>query len=748
MANIIYAFVNNTIVADQEYDFYLCFDSIDNNDESQLLRCHLYDSQFFLEYYLPEIPLSSMQKVNCMNSLLVNKSTAQNLSGNIRTFKIKFPAQLAGGTFRLDFYLQAGGKDSIESPNKINDIQSLNDFIAKVSSPNLLNLQKMTVYYNQISVDVTIESPSGPSFTDLYWGKNEDISYGKKSPTRSNTTVYSDELLHAHIHTEGMYGKNILIDTGNNTDRLATIKDNTLVVNLSANAFYNTTKNAFWVKPHDLSSSMYYGADITPSLSYNQGKALNIDSPVTSAEIVQTGAKTEDEKLSESTLCRVDFRPTENYDGSFGFSWYRVGDTQTPKDMYFNDNSFLENIGFQYRRDGNIIQDVNAFEETYKDSNQQTCYFYSFIKSYNMITNHMFDYQKILMPKMGDGTNTNDELTTKKYLVPQMTIRKGQKAELKLYVQSKEAPEKYCLEFSNPNAEKDGYLSLSEKDFTSLSTGKTIKIECKKEFSKSINLNMYAYPKDSKIGLLCGSIQILPNDIMHQRNIEVVLINVVHSSLGNRIEGKDETNLTQKNLQKYYNQTYVNIHVTEKEIVLDDPNDPCVRSYYNTHNQTWPMDIYRSIVDIDIDPDTQDIEECLINRSRYTSYNLGIFFMELTQSLSYNNKNCCKIVAIPLRFKSINGGQTNGFSMTGKNFILCFKGCKLETPAHELGHALGLPHTFTGCTSNAKYVYQYHSTDNIMDYSHQKKPRLGHTTPVVRQSFFHWQWKSLNALME
>ena len=106
MANIIYAFVNNTIVADQEYDFYLCFDSIDNNDESQLLRCHLYDSQFFLEYYLPEIPLSSMQKVNCMNSLLVNKSTAQNLSGNIRTFKIKFPAQLAGGTFRLDFYLQ------------------------------------------------------------------------------------------------------------------------------------------------------------------------------------------------------------------------------------------------------------------------------------------------------------------------------------------------------------------------------------------------------------------------------------------------------------------------------------------------------------------------------------------------------------------------------------------------------------------------------------------------------------------
>jgi len=56
---------------------------------------------------------------------------------------------------------------------------------------------------------------------------------------------------------------------------------------------------------------------------------------------------------------------------------------------------------------------------------------------------------------------------------------------------------------------------------------------------------------------------------------------------------------------------------------------------------------------------------------------------------------------------------------------------------YELGHALGLPHTFNGNEGKgAKYTYEDGKTDNIMDYSH--------VIGVKLQSFFHWQWKALN----
>ena len=98
------------------------------------------------------------------------------------------------------------------------------------------------------------------------------------------------------------------------------------------------------------------------------------------------------------------------------------------------------------------------------------------------------------------------------------------------------------------------------------------------------------------------------------------------------------------------------------------------------------------------------------------------------------NKDSFIIAAIPLE------ADLNGYSYTSKRFTFCFSNCNLATPAHELGHALGLPHTFTGCTAKAKYVYQYASTDNIMDYSHKYD--------VERQSFFYWQWKTMNTNIE
>jgi hypothetical protein len=62
-----------------------------------------------------------------------------------------------------------------------------------------------------------------------------------------------------------------------------------------------------------------------------------------------------------------------------------------------------------------------------------------------------------------------------------------------------------------------------------------------------------------------------------------------------------------------------------------------------------------------------------------------------------------------------------------------FANATKSTPAHELFHALGLPHTFDGSTSRSKYVYRDGFTDNIMDY-----------TPIARVSLFEWQWRAIN----
>jgi hypothetical protein len=57
-------------------------------------------------------------------------------------------------------------------------------------------------------------------------------------------------------------------------------------------------------------------------------------------------------------------------------------------------------------------------------------------------------------------------------------------------------------------------------------------------------------------------------------------------------------------------------------------------------------------------------------------------------------------------------------------------GSDIGVLAHELGHNLGLKHTFT---QNADIVYKFSSTDNFMDYSYTK------------MVFYHWQWKQMNS---
>ncbi len=746
MAKILYAYVNDTLIAEKEYEFYLCFDSLLENYDRYMILCHLYDPQFFLEYYLPEISLSPLAMGdNVKSSFLLDSNSISAMRRKIRKFKMKFPSHLAGGTFRLDFVLQK--MYGLEAPKINHDygLKSMQDFLMNIYSPQTPIPMKIPVDNNRFSVDVTIESPSGPSFKDLYWGENDEIKYGVKSPSRSKTTVHQNEYLHAHLHTEGMYGMPITVFLGN--DRLDThILDNTLDVSYNSKIFFNKRLNQIFFRIRDVTlpnSTLLcnHSFKITPNLTFDSTDALNINAATTSAANVTNDPKTEDWEKCSNSLCRVDFRPSKNYDGSFGFSWFRVEDTNTKKTKKINDWSFLENIGLHYEKYNKGVSEIVQQNPNSTEG--------EFHKNDNMIKNHINDYQRIIMPLMldGDDMDSPESVLSGKYLVPQMTIRKGKTAELAMYIKSKSMPEKFRFEFSNPAAEKDGYLTVNKKEWDSIKKGDTLKIECKKEFSKSVNLNIYGYSKKDDEGSknLCGSIRILPNDIMHQRNVDVLILNVSILMRGNdgkitELKGCDITQIKEDVLHKFYDQAYFNLHVFNETVILNNLNDPYVKEYYKDKNE-YPADAFNKLMIADSSAYTNNLDY-------YKGGKLAELMENIINYIPNINKNCYKIILMPWEIteKTIKKdgtpdySQVSGFSINGRRITFCFEGCNDSTPTHELGHAFGLPHTFTGCTTKAKYVYEYGKTDNFMDYSHHKG--------VDRQSFYYWQWKTMNALME
>ena len=83
-------------------------------------------------------------------------------------------------------------------------------------------------------------------------------------------------------------------------------------------------------------------------------------------------------------------------------------------------------------------------------------------------------------------------------------------------------------------------------------------------------------------------------------------------------------------------------------------------------------------------------------------------------------------------------GGWNGFAQPHERAGVYFPTHSKSTIAHELFHAMGLPHTFTNKEGdgNAHFTYKATMTSNLMDYSHFKNKD--------RFLIYHWQWKILN----
>ena len=135
-----------------------------------------------------------------------------------------------------------------------------------------------------------------------------------------------------------------------------------------------------------------------------QGLGNNSDTQETEEQ------STEEEKVINAP-CVVHFRPHNDWQGEFGFDWFRTGDTGMR-----GDNDFRKTIGYYYKNKGT--------KEKYKSGEIPKS------QDFEIDSELLVNAQKEFVQYKINEKIANDEV----YFVPKMTLPKGKKAILKLLI--------------------------------------------------------------------------------------------------------------------------------------------------------------------------------------------------------------------------------------------------------------------------------------------------------------------------
>ena len=734
--------------------------------ETVKVKCHIYEEKFDLNFDRGIYTVSMEYKEPCPMVILCDPPTRES-----NPIKVKIPEVLAGATVNLIFSLQYGLKMSTD--------------------PSLL--------CKKVTVEV-LSSERGPKIKEIYWSDTKEIRYGMFSAVREDALI-KNETVYLHIHTRGLYGKQIMcrtIGTAIDIPRILTIKNN---VHVEAYTFYEdkVTKIKMYCAPLVYEKALEKNVSKTTTIPYIKDEEVVLSTRT--MQVYSYPNKIKDKDYASEAECRIDFRPTKSYDGSFGFSWYRVGDmkastgysessktykrtNQTFKiNIPCNDHPFSESdfprkgiLGKHYETKLINGIETNIPVEGINDSGTGSNSFTQ------QIDPSYFDPNKAYLPlaPIGPGANANPrdnfvpsayvadahkrdfvkislfgytEKKRQEYLTPVITLAAGKKATLQLFIHVKKSPKEILFVFDNPVVEGLAIISINLKKEIKKPPitnqipnylNYEITISCNLKFDKEVRLKVFAVPDNAADGTitkllgrivlhpkegsqlvlpeLCGILRILPNDDAHWRTIKVVFFNVVTNLDKNNLEKKgltipplvsinratDEENT----LNKFLAQAYVKADVIMETINLS--NNPVYENMCLDDDGDGTLDAF--------DDENHD-------------YDLIDLLIADPMSVQYDKPDHYRLYFMPdiaVGSYGYSSGRPND------NCTICFSDALISTPAHELGHALKLPHTFTANESDnkAKYTYEDGKTDNIMDYSNQ----IG----IETQSFYQWQWEAIN----
>ncbi|CAZ98057.1 type VI secretion system tube protein TssD [Zobellia galactanivorans] len=409
------------------------------------------------------------------------------------------------------------------------------------------------------------------------------------------------------------------------------------------------------------------------------------------AKVSHKGSKKESNVLQIITPPKVivDFRPSKNYDGEYGFDFMRdkkdKDDKLTYKDILGTNKS---------------IKGVNKFTKYKTDT------------KYKELKCDIYDTIPIDWHKNPDGS-------AYEYIQSWLTIYPKETQILSLQIETIKNPKKLDLTFEYDKT----LFKLNTDKIPAQSKGKKrlddhLTIECIKEFST-----------DQVIKAMCqkrqlGQLNILKNDKANRKKAQVVFVKVETELNSGKPKFGNTTNKTGKPekemLARYLKQAYTKLELDEIDFKLTELDSTTKKPKYPDFNKNYTLlDLNgKKILNKYHNKGGNSLAEYMektLNKElpKYKDY-FKVFFFGDTGG---RTDKVVKIVKL--------AGYANGFNSQS---AIMFVGKRKATVTHELLHCMGLRHSFD---NSATFSYKKKATQNIMDYS------------ATRTNTWLWQWKKL-----
>ena len=441
----------------------------------------------------------------------------------------------------------------------------------------------------------------------------------------------------------------------------------------------------------------------------------------------------------------VEFRPHQDWDGEFGIDWYRKGQNTWLNDPFgfkIYDMNFAGNVGTMPAQ-----MNGNDYEDVFEPDNKMLAKLKR--EEYNV---------KITPWSLGD--NETECFTS------WLSLDKDQTAKLNLRIRVKKEAGKLSIRYPNQYFKINdaaGYLDAADalfsfydlpadqKTVTAAARFFDLKITCIKEFAFAQILQVKADDR------LAGMLKAFPNANKPVQNILFVPVKIkLPDNKERNFSPGSESPVSSdyiSNQKKWLAQFLLHSQIKANIEMFNNSDEPLAGDNYGQLDLTSDTNFTEEFTPDDSDPANNKgmFIRKTVNNQDITVYSLRAYYksqqtnrLDLKQYLtdhlpekykadkykSYLIAFFMNVAGFSMTDDTTQKDQLNGYSGGKWTNLLIFKlsANNNETVSHETYHSLDMPHTFDKLSENSLYVYKPQQTDNLLDYTHD------------RRSLFHWQW--------